>query len=149
MGMIAGKDGVVARPQWTMLESWVRGQVQDFVQALLEAEVTDLLGRSKSERVTVVDGAAGYRNGHGKPRKLTMSCGTITVKRPRVRDMDERFESRVLPLFKRRTEEVNELLPELYLHGLAAGDFDLAMRGLLGEEAPISGNVPLAVENGR
>ena len=140
MGMIDGKDGVVARPQWTMLESWVRGQVQDFVQALLEAEVTDLLGRSKSERVTVVDGAAGYRNGHGKPRKLTMSCGTITVKRPRVRDMDERFESRVLPLFKRRTEEVNELLPELYLHGLAAGDFDLAMRGLLGDEAPISAN---------
>jgi hypothetical protein len=24
-----------------------------------------------------------------------------------------------LPLFKRRTEEVAELLPELYLHGLA------------------------------
>lgn len=140
MGMIDGKDGVVARPQWTMLESWVRGQVQGFVQDLLEAEITDLLGRSKSERVTAVDGPAGYRNGHGKPRKLTMSCGTITVQRPRVRDMDERFESRVLPLFKRRTEEVNELLPELYLHGLAAGDFDLALRGLLGDEAPISAN---------
>jgi len=29
-------------------------------------------------------------------------------------------------------------LPELYLHGLAEGDFDLALRGLLGEEAPLS-----------
>ncbi len=33
---------------------------------------------------------------------------------------------------------MNELIPQLYLHGLAEGDFDLALRGLLGEEAPIS-----------
>ena len=30
------------------------------------------------------------------------------------------------------------MIPELYLHGLAEGDFDLALRGLLGEEAPLS-----------
>jgi transposase-like protein len=44
----------------------------------------------------------------------------------------------VLPLFARRTKEVGELIPELYLHGLAEGDFDLALRGLLGEDAPLS-----------
>ena len=37
-----------------------------------------------------------------------------------------------------RTEEVSRLLPELYLHGLAHGDFDLALRGLLGTGAPLS-----------
>ena len=63
---------------------------------------------------------------------------TVTVRRPRVRDVEERFESRVLPLFKRRSETVSELIPELYLHGLAHGDFDLALRGLLGEDAPLS-----------
>lgn len=52
--------------------------------------------------------------------------------------MEERFESRILPLFKRRTEEVGELLPQLYLHGLAQGDFELALRGLLGDGAPLS-----------
>lgn len=138
MAMIAAKGQTDARPEWTALESWTRVKIQGFVQELLEEEVTELLGRSKSARVAAVDGSTGYRNGFGKPRRLTLSCGTITVRRPRVRDLDERFESRVLPLFKRRTEEVNELLPELYLHGLAAGDFDLALRGLLGEEAPIS-----------
>jgi putative transposase len=46
--------------------------------------------------------------------------------------------SRVLPLFKRQTKEVGELLPQLYLHGLALGDFELALRGLLGEGAPLS-----------
>jgi putative transposase len=64
--------------------------------------------------------------------------GTITIRRPRVRGLEPRFESRLLPLFKRRTEEVGRLLPELYLHGLAQGDFDLALRGLLGEAAPLS-----------
>ena len=30
------------------------------------------------------------------------------------------------------------MIPELYLHGLAEGDFELALRGLLGEGAPLS-----------
>jgi len=139
MGMIDAK-GHGSRPEWTSLEKWARLQVQGFVQELLKAEVTELLGREKSARVSAVDGEAGYRNGYGKPRRLTMSCGTITLRRPRVRGLEQRVESRVLPLFKRRTEEVSDLLPELYLHGLAGGDFDLALRGLLGEEAPLSGS---------
>lgn len=67
-----------------------------------------------------------------------MTSGTITVRRPRIRDLNERFVSRVLPLFKRQTKEVGELLPQLYLHGLALGDFELALRGLLGDGAPLS-----------
>ncbi len=63
--------------------------------------------------------------------------GTIKIKRPRIRDT-EGFESRVLPLFKRRSKELGEALPELYLHGLSKGDFELALRGLLGEGAPLS-----------
>jgi transposase-like protein len=30
------------------------------------------------------------------------------------------------------------MLPQLYLHGLSSGDFELAMRGLLGDGAPLS-----------
>jgi transposase-like protein len=56
----------------------------------------------------------------------------------RVRGLAERFASRLLPLFKRRTQEVGALLPALYLHGLAQGDFELALRGLLGDGAPLS-----------
>lgn len=92
-----------------------------------------LLGRPKSARRAAVDAPTGARNGYGKPRQLALSFGTITVGRPRVRDLAERFISRVLPLFKRRTEQVGELLPQLYLHGLALGDFEKALRGLLGE----------------
>src|SRR5215471_7394787 len=118
---------------WEHLEEFARQHVQRFIQTLLEEEVTELLGRTKSVRRDAVDPAPGYRNGYGKPRRLTLTSGTITVRRPRVRALNERFVSRVLPLFKRQTKEVGELLPPLYLHGLALGDFELALRGLLGE----------------
>ncbi len=60
------------------------------------------------------------------------------MRRPRVRACEERFENRVLPLFKRKSTKVDDVVSELYLHGLAQGDFELALRGLLGEDAPLS-----------
>lgn len=128
-------------PTFGALEDYVREEVQGLVQKLLEEEVTEFLGRQRYERVEEAadeSAAPAYRNGYGKPRQLTLSNGTIEVRRPRLRNLSERFESQVLPLFKRRSERVRELLPELYLHGLALRDFDLALRGLLGEDAPLS-----------
>jgi len=124
-------------PLWKTLEIYARGEIQQFVQRLLEEEVDELLGRKKSERRSE-EGTSGYRNGYARARKLSLSSGTISVKRPRIRDLEERFMSRLLPLFKRQTEEVGALLPELYLHGLSLGDFELALRGLLGDGAPLS-----------
>jgi putative transposase len=126
------------RAEWDALEELARIKLQGWIQDLLEEEITDLLGRKKSERLAAVDAPAGYRNGHGKIRRVSMMSGTLEVRRPRVRGLEERFESRILPLFVRRTKEVGELLPRLYLHGLAQGDFELALRGLLGEGAPLS-----------
>ena len=133
---------------WDNLEEWVRMKVQEFIQSLLEEEVTELLGRQKSERRQAVDSPLVYRNGHGKTRRLTLGCGTVSVHRPRVRGLERRFESRVLPMFARRTKEINKLIPQLYLHGLALGDFDLALRGLLGEEAPISASTVARLKEG-
>jgi len=125
-------------PTWEALEAFARAGVQRLLQQVLEEEVDQVLGRGRYERRRGVDPTPGYRNGFGKPRRLSLTNGTITLRRPRVRGLDGRFESRLLPLFKRRTEEVGQLLPELYLHGLAQGDFDLALRGLLGAGAPLS-----------
>jgi putative transposase len=127
-----------SRVGWDDLEEWVRAKVQELIQSVLEEEVTELLGRKKSDRRPAVDSPPVYRNGHGKPRRLTLGCGTITVHRPRVRGLEGRFESRVLPLFVRRSKGVSQLIPQLYLHGLALGDFTLALRGLLGKDAPVS-----------
>lgn len=148
MGKQTTTGDKASRVFWENLEEWVRVKVQELIQRLLEEEVTELLGRQKSERRQIVDSMPVYRNGHGKPKKLTLGCGTITVKRPRVRGLEKRFESRVLPMFARRTAEVNNLIPELYLHGLALGDFDLALRGLLGEDAPISAGTAARLKGG-
>ena len=106
---------------WASLEGWVRQRVQGYVQDLLQEEVTELLGRGKSQRRPAVDALPGSRNGLGKPRKLTLACGTITVRRPRVRALEERLESRILPLFARRTPAVDELLPSSTSTGCRKG----------------------------
>lgn len=92
-----------SRACWENLGEWARLKIQSALQDLLEAEVSELLGRVRSERKSAVDPPMGYRNGHGKPRKLTMGAGTITVRRPRVRDLEERFQSRVIPMCVRRS----------------------------------------------
>jgi putative transposase len=132
---------------YDQLENFARLGVQALLQQILEEEVETMLGRVKSRR-RGPDDPTGYRNGYGKERKLSTSIGTLTVRRPRVRNTEEPFVSRVLPLFKRRTVEVGQLLPQLYLHGLSSGDFELAMRGLLGDGAPLSaGSIARLREN--
>ena len=120
------------------LEAFAREKIRQHLQDVLEQEVTEWLGRDKSERRGNPLEEPGYRNGYGKPRRFTLSMGTIELRRPRVRNLDERFESQLLPLFKRQARQVRDLIPELYLHGLASGDFELALRGLLGQGAPLS-----------
>ena len=88
---------------WETLEAHLRGRMRVWIQDLLEAEVEELLGRREGQRRSPVDPQLGYRNGYGKPRKLTLSNGTVAVRRPRVRGLEKRFESRILPLFARRT----------------------------------------------
>ena len=122
---------------YEMIETKARERIQSWLQDLLEEEVTEFLGRAKSQRRSE-DNVIGYRNGYGQPRRIALSSGTVSVRRPRLRSLGDRFESRVLPLFKRRSQELGELLPRLYLHGLSSGDFELALRGLLGEGAPLS-----------
>ena len=74
---IAGPQGASSRPTWECLEALVREKAQERVQRILEEQVTELLGREKSERKTVVDPAPGYRNGYGKahrqPPRLAIS----------------------------------------------------------------------------
>jgi putative transposase len=148
MGKQTTKGGQASRIVWDNLEEWVRRKVQEFIQSLLEEEITELLGRQKSERRKAVDGSPAHRNGYGRERNLTLGCGTIALRRPRVRGLEQRFESRVLPLFVRRAKGVNKLIPRLYLHGLSLGDFDLALRGLLGEDAPISASTVTRLKEG-
>jgi putative transposase len=120
------------------LEAFALEKIREHLQDLLEQEISEWLGREKSERKVNPMEQPGYRNGHGRPRRFTMSLGTVEVQRPRVRELGDRFQSKLLPMYKRQSKQVRAIIPELYLHGLASGDFELALRQLLGEGAPLS-----------
>ena len=79
---------------YSELEAYARGKVREYLQDLLEEEVSEWLGREKSERKRSVLEQPGYRNGYGRTRRFTMSLGTLEVRRPRVRDLGERFVRR-------------------------------------------------------
>ena len=59
---------------WETLEGMVREKAQEFIQQIMEEEVTELLGREKSERRSTVDSAEGYRNGYGKLEARTVEA---------------------------------------------------------------------------
>lgn len=82
------------------------------------------------------------RNGKARARPVTLGCGTVRIRAPRVDDRRhgpdgerQRFNSRILPPYMRRSPKVAEVLPVLYLRGLSTGDFREALPMLLGEEA--------------
>ncbi len=82
------------------------------------------------------------RNGRAQARKVTCGAGTLEVHAPRVNDkrvngagQRERFTSRILPPYMRRSPKVAEVLPILYLRGLSTGDFREALPVLLGDDA--------------
>jgi transposase-like protein len=122
-------------------KQWARGTIQGQVQQILEEEATMPVGGVREQHrgtVALVYLPAGSGSGEGEPNQCSVMSGTITVLRPRVRNLAERFESKVLPLFTRPTRGVGSMFPEPYLQGLATGDFDVALRNLLGDGAPLS-----------
>ncbi len=145
MEELVTKQSTQSSACWQAMEEMARRHVQQWLQGLLEDEVTQFLGRARYRRRD--EGERGYRNGYGKPRQLTTRAGTVRVRRPRVRGLQQRFDSALLALCARRTPEVTDVLPQLYLHGLALGDFELALRGLFGEGAPLSASTVARVKD--
>lgn len=117
------------------LDAIAREGARRMLLSALDAEVNEFLGRQRYERAEL---SAGYRNGYGKQRQVTLGSGTVSIRAPRVRDSEQPFHSQVLPSYQRQSKAVKELIPELYVHGLSTGDFEPALRGLLGEGASLS-----------
>jgi transposase-like protein len=89
------------------------------------------------------------RNGSAEPRTVLTSAGAVQVTAPRVIDKRTdaatgermRFSSAILPPWARRTPQISEVLPLLYLHGLSSGDFVPALGQFLGSHAGLSASV--------
>lgn len=123
------------------LEAIARRAAQTMIQAALEREVEDYLGRRAYERASETAEFRGYRNGYSQERSLTLGSGSVEVRQPRVRDTpleQASFESKIIAPYQKRSRAVSELFPKLFIEGLATRDFEPALRCLLGEEAALS-----------
>src|SRR5207253_2947997 len=77
------------------------------------------------------------RNGHLPARKLLTGLGQMEVRQPRVHDrgsadQSEKFTSKILPPYLRKTKSLEELIPWLYLKGISTGDMSEALTALVG-----------------
>lgn len=54
---------------------------------------------------------------------------------PRLR---EPYDSKIVGKYERLTPDLQALIPKLYLHGLALGDFQQAFGWLWGDDVPLS-----------
>ena len=129
----------------SMLDELVRDGARAMLAAALQAEVAAYV----DAHVDQVD-EAGHRlvvrNGHHRAREVATAAGAVPVRAPRVNDKrtDEatgerrRFASVILPAWARKSPQVAEVLPLLYLHGLSSGDFVPALEQFLGSAAGLS-----------
>ena len=140
---VVNNDG--ATETGSLMDDIVREGARRMLAAALEAEVNQYIAeladqRDEAGRRLVV------RNGHHRERTVTTAAGPVPVKVPRVNDKRvdaatgerERFSSKILAPWCRKSPKISEVLPLLYLHGLSSGDFVPAMEQFLGSSAGLS-----------
>ena len=124
------------------LDELAREGARRMIAAALRAEADEYVERFAAE-VDECGHRLVVRNGRARERRVTVGSGTIPIRAPRVNDKRvdeetgerERFSSRILPAYARRSPKVGEVIPILYLRGLSTGDFKPALEQLLGEDA--------------
>jgi len=141
MGDVRRIDANRVEEDTLTLDDLAREGARRMIATALEAEVEEYVA-SFVEELDEDGKRLVVRNGKAKERRVTVGSGTVGIRAPRVNDkrVDEdgerqRFGSKILPAYARRSPKVTEALPVLYLHGLSTGDFAPALRDLLGEDA--------------
>ena len=119
--------GEAAPATVSLLDELVRDGARQMLAAALQAEVAAYI-----ERFADVRDDDGHRlvvrNGYHEERAVVTGAGAVTVTAPRVNDKRvdpetgerQRFSSKILPAWARKSPKVAEVLPLLYLHGLSS-----------------------------
>ena len=136
-----------------VLTEVLRDGAQRLLGQAIEAEVQEWLESHKH----ILD-PNGHRqvvgNGSLPTRSILTGVGPVEVSQRRVHDRRivaendngesidahgqpvERFSSKILPPYLRKTRSIEELIPWLYLKGVSTGGFTEALQALLGKDAP-------------
>jgi putative transposase len=135
-------DGGVGR---SLLDEIVRDGARKMLAAALQAEVAAYVEQF-ADQVDERGRRLVVRNGYHHEREVLTAAGAVAVHAPRVNDrridpdtrVRQRFSSAILPAWARKSLQVSEVLPLLYLHGLSTSDFGPALEQFLGSGAGLS-----------
>ena len=128
-----------------ILEDVARLGAQLLMQAALEAEITEFLGRDRYQRVAACDDARpGARNGY---REVTVksTAGPVQLARPKLRGTTEAFASRLFGSHVTKTNALETLVIASFVRGLSVRDVEAALAEALGDQAAISKSTVSAI----
>ena len=113
---------------------YCRLAAQAMLQTAMEVEATEFIGRTSYQRRE--EDQALYRNGY-KRRKVATGEGAIELLVPQTRDGAEPFQTKIVEAYRRRSETLEALIPQLYVKGLSVRDVSDAM-SVVFEDAGVS-----------
>lgn len=117
-----------------MTSTILRLGAQKLVQALLEAEVGEILGRERYARREA--GQQGSRNGY-KSRRLDCAEGRLHIDVPQLRDVEELSQPSLWQALQRRSGVLERLVVEMYVRGLSTRDIEDALAELTQGRGPL------------
>lgn len=134
-------DGAPRSP----IDEIVREGARAMLAAALQAEVAAYIAQF-ADQLDENGHRLVVHNGYHTARTVTTSAGAVEVCAPRVNDKRvdpqtgerQRFSSAILPAWCRRSPQISEVLPLLYVHGLSTGDFTPALEQFLGSGSGLS-----------
>jgi transposase-like protein len=126
------------RPLPEILEEVARLGAQLLMQAALEAEVTEFLGRDRYQRAAACgDARPGSRNGYRNVSVKT-TAGPVALARPKLRGTSEAFASRLFGSHVTKTNALESLVIASFVRGLSVRDVEATLADALGDQAAIS-----------
>ena len=118
------------------LTELLRAGARSLISQAVEAELEEMLSLHTDK---LEDGRRSVvRNGYLPSRTIQTGIGEVAIKVPKIRDRSGegvKFNSSLLPPYLKRTKNMEELIPWLYLKGISTGGFQDALSALLGDGA--------------
>lgn len=107
------------------LDNFMVEACKKIIMESLEEEVSDFLDRSRYQRrdIDTEKEFRGYRNGYQDYRIKSVG-GRIEVRKPRVRQSPEPYESQILGKLESLEEDLKKLSLEMYVRGLSTRDIE-------------------------
>lgn len=119
------EEGISTKSDVSILDGLIKRAIAYIVTKTLEEELTDWLGRDHYDRGDRE--RKGYRNGYDDAHVKTEN-GKVKVKKPKVRDTEERYRSKLWATIKNGSEELKEKVIKMYARGLSMRDIEEVFR---------------------